>query len=199
MVKNEQGVSYRPDFAQEVFERVDSAETIKSCMQCGVCAASCPLAHRMEFSPRRIFALIRAGKREEVLSSKDIMLCTSCYSCIVRCPRNVRVMDVMHGLAHYALRQGYLPRKDTAVFGQKFWNSIYKLGRVDEKKIANQYALAEGLIPGIKKGLAMLDIGIAMLLHRRMKLLPEKRIKGVKSLRRMLDKAQSMHKKGESR
>ena len=140
-----------------------------------------------------------AGRREEVLSSKDIMLCTSCYSCIVRCPRNVRVMDVMHGLAHYALRQGYLPRKDTAIFGRKFWGSIYKLGRVDERKIARQYAMADGLIPGIRKGLSMLDIGLAMLLHRRMKLLPERRIRGIKSLRKMLDKAQSMSKKGESR
>jgi len=193
------GINYKPTFAQEVFENVDSGESIKNCMQCGVCAASCPLASKMEISPRRIFALIRAGKREEVLSSGDIMLCTSCYSCIVRCPRKVRVMDVMHGLAHYALRHGYVPRKETALFGQKFWDSIYQLGRIDEQKVARRYFMAEGLGKGIKKTLDNIDLGLGMILHRRMKMLPERSIKGVKSLQRMLKKAQSMEEKGGTR
>ncbi len=189
-------MSYKQDFAEEVYAHVDSGESIKQCMQCGVCAASCPLCREMDFSPRRIFAMIRAGHREQVLGSKDIMLCTSCYGCIVRCPRNVRVMDVMHGLAHYALQKGYVPRKDTMVFGRKFWNSIYKIGRIDETKVANQYMLADGIVPGIKKGLEMIDIALTMVFRKRMKLLPERSIKGVKGLRRMLEKAQAMEGKG---
>ena len=195
--KDEKIMNYKQDFAQEVYEKVDSGESIKSCMQCGVCAISCPLTRHMDYSPRRVFALIRAGKREEVLSSKDIMLCTSCYSCIVRCPRKVRVMDVMHGLAHYALELGYVPRKDTTAFGKKFWNSIYKLGRIDETKVANQYMLADGLIPGIRKALGMMEMGLSMLIHKRMKMIPERPIKGIKDLRKMLDKAEHMEgKKG---
>jgi heterodisulfide reductase subunit C len=31
--------------------------------------------------------MIRAGKREAVLSSESVWMCTSCYNCIVRCPR----------------------------------------------------------------------------------------------------------------
>ncbi len=189
-------MNYKQNFAQEVYDHVDSGESIKSCMGCGVCAISCPLSKHMDYSPRRVFAMIRAGQREQVLGSRDIMLCTSCYSCIVRCPRKVRVMDVMHGLAHYALEQGYVPRKDTVTFGRKFWNSIYKIGKIDETKVANQYMLADGLIPGIKKGLGMLDMALTMVLKGRMKLIPERPIKGVKGLRRMLDKAKEMEGKG---
>lgn len=187
---------YNTSFAEEVFRNVDFGDEIKMCMQCGVCAASCPLSLEMDFSPRKIFTLIRAGKREEVLGSQAIMLCTSCYSCKVRCPRKIPVVDVMHGLAHYALRQGFVPRKNTAVFAGEFWRQIYKLGRIDEKDLSRRYFFADGLVPGIKMSLEMMDMGLQMLLHKRMKLLPERPIKGIKSLRRMLDKAEQMGKGG---
>jgi len=187
---------YKPSFAQEVFRNVDFGEEIKMCMQCGVCAASCPLSMRMDFSPRKIFTLIRAGKREEVLGSQAIMLCTSCYACKVRCPRKIPVVDVMHGLANYALKQGFVPRKNTTVFGKEFWRQICKTGRIDEKDLSRRYFFADGLVPGIKMSLEMMDMGLQMLLHKRMKLLPERPIKGIKSLRKMLDKASQMGKGG---
>jgi heterodisulfide reductase subunit C2 len=188
--------AYEPSFAQEVSGKVDFGDEIKMCMQCGVCAGSCPLRDQMDYPPRQIFSLVRAGKREEVLGSKSILLCTSCYTCVVKCPRKVPVMDVMHGLAHYALAQGYVPRKDTASFGQEFWKQVYKLGRVDEKDLPRRVFFADGVVNGIKKMLDFMDVGIKLLLHRRMKLLPERKIKGIQSLRKMLDKAESKGKGG---
>jgi len=190
--------SYDTSFAQEVFQNVDYGEEIKMCMQCGVCSASCPLAFHMDYSPRKIFAMIRAGKREEVLSSRAILLCTSCYTCKVRCPRGIPVIDVMHGLAHYALKQGFVPRKATAAFGREFWNQIYKIGRIDEKDLSRRYFFEDGFVAGIRNSLEMADLGISLVLHRRMKLLPERKIKGINSLRKMLDKAAKMGKGGVS-
>ena len=194
--KNGGMANYDPSFAKEVFQHVDFGDEIKMCMQCGVCAASCPLSLQMDHPPRQIFTMIRAGKREEVLSSRSIMLCTSCYSCKVRCPRGIPVVDVMHGLAHYALEQGFMPRKDTSVFGREFVRQIYKLGRVDEKDLSRRYFFAEGLVCGVQNSMKMADMGITLLLHKRMKLLPERRIKGIKALRKMLDKAKEMDKGG---
>ncbi len=192
----EKQVGYNPSFAQEVFENVDAGEEIKMCMNCGVCAASCPLSLHMDYPPRQIFNMIRAGKREEVLNARSIMLCTSCYTCKVRCPRQIPVIDVMHGLAHYAIKQGILTRKATANFGREFWNQIYKLGRIDEKDLSRRAFFANGFLEGIKSMLNFSDIGIKMVLHRRMKLLPEKKIKGIDSFRKMLDKAGQMGKGG---
>ncbi|MEE9419207.1 MAG: 4Fe-4S dicluster domain-containing protein [Desulfatiglandaceae bacterium] len=188
--------NYDPSFAREVFENVDFGDEIKMCMQCGVCAASCPLSLQMDHPPRQIFTLIRAGKREEVLSSQAIMLCTSCYTCKVRCPRKIPVVDVMHGLANYALKNGFVPRKDTANFGGKFWDQVYRIGRIDEKDLPRRYFFAGGFVEGIKNTLSFSDIGIKMFLHKRMKLLPERKIKGIISLRKMLDKAEKMQERG---
>jgi len=55
---------------------------------------------------------------------------------------------------------------------------------------------AGGFIAGIKAMLNFMDIGLKLMLHRRMKLLPERKIKGVKSLQKMLDKAEGLGKGG---
>lgn len=190
------GKQYDQSFADEVFRRVDFGQEIKKCMQCGVCAASCPLSLDMDYSPRKIFAMIRAGKREEVLGSEALLLCTSCYACKVRCPRGIPVVDVMHGLAHYACGQGYVPRKNTAIFAGEFWAQIYRKGRIDEKDLSRRYFFADGFIPGIRNSLELADIGISMLIHKRMKVLPERSIKGIGALRKMLDKADEVRKGG---
>jgi quinone-modifying oxidoreductase subunit QmoC len=190
--------NYDPSFAQEVFQNVDSGEEIKMCMQCGICAGSCPLRHEMDYPPRQIFALIRAGKRDEVLNSKAIKLCTSCYRCKVRCPRNIPVIDVMHGLAHYGIKQGIIPRKGTAAFGGEFWDMVYKIGRIDEKDLSRRYYFQDGIVAGIQGMLGISHMATQMLLHGRVKLLPERKIKGIKALRKMLDKAEKMKKGGAS-
>ena len=193
----EKNGNYDPSFASEVFRNVDFGGEIKMCMQCGLCAASCPLSLQMDHPPRQIFSMIRAGKREEVLSSQSILLCTSCYSCKVKCPRGVPVVDVMHGLAHYALELGYVTRRDTACFGREFWNQVYKLGRIDEKDLPRRvFFSSEGMVSGVIRTLDYWDIGVKLFLHRRMKLLPERKIKGIASLRKMLDRAEEMRKGG---
>jgi heterodisulfide reductase subunit C len=47
-------------------------ENILSCIQCGICTGSCPVAGEMEYPPRKIIALIRAEMRDEVLSSSSM-------------------------------------------------------------------------------------------------------------------------------
>jgi quinone-modifying oxidoreductase, subunit QmoC len=201
-------MDYKQDFAKEVYSKVDSGAEIKVCMQCGICASTCPLREHMKYSPRKIWTLIRAGRRQEVLTAPDIMLCTSCYTCKVRCPRGIPVIDVMHGLAHYALSQGIVPREETAKFGGVFWKGIYDTGRVDESVVPVQYCLKDGMIAGLKKSLSMLDIGLALLKAKRMvpKLFippnitipPSHKIKGLKQLQKMLDKAATMNARKEA-
>ncbi len=184
--------NYNPSFAKEVFNNVDSGSEIKMCMNCGVCAASCPLRDQMDYPPRQIFALIRAGKRDEVLTSKAITLCTSCYSCMVRCPRGIPVIDVMHGLAHYAIKKGIIPKKGTAAFGGEFWKMIYNIGRIDEKTLPLKYFFKGKLISAIQNILEMSTMGQRLFFHHRIKVLPERKIKKINDLRKMLDKAEKM-------
>jgi heterodisulfide reductase subunit C len=47
---------------------------IRSCIQCGMCTGTCPAANEMEYPPRKTIAMIRAGMRDEVLSSNSMAL-----------------------------------------------------------------------------------------------------------------------------
>lgn len=49
-------------------------------------------------------AMLRAGMREEVLRSNTMWLCVSCYHCVVRCPQEVHIADVMYTLKGMAIK-----------------------------------------------------------------------------------------------
>ena len=154
---------YRNNFLKEVEANVEEGNWVKMCMQCGVCSGSCPLGAAWEHPPQEIFMMIRAGKREEVLSSHSMWLCTSCYNCMVRCPRELPITHIMHGLANYAHRIGIAPKMNpTRRFAKIFWQNITATGRVNELKLSVGLYFMDGLASGIKKGLAMLPVGIGL-------------------------------------
>ena len=154
---------YRNDFLKEVAANVEEGDWVKMCMQCGVCAGSCPLGPSWEHTPQKIFMMIRAGKRDEVLKSESMWMCTSCYNCIVRCPRELPITHIMHGLANYAHRLGMAPKMNpTRRFAVIFWNNIVKSGRVNELELSIRLYFMDGFVNGIKKGLQMASVGIGM-------------------------------------
>ena len=160
---------YRNNFLKEVQEQVEEGDWVKMCMQCGVCAGSCPLGSAWAHTPQELFMMIRAGKREEVLSSDSMWMCTSCYNCVVRCPRKLPITHIMHGLANYAHRLGLAPKNQpTRVFATMFWNNAIKTGRVNELKLSLGLYFKDGFVQGIKNSLAMQKIGIGMLLAKRL-------------------------------
>lgn len=65
-------------------------ESLKACMNCGVCTAVCPAAEFYDYDPRRICELVQRGDEreiEELLKSDTIWYCGQCMSCKPRCPR----------------------------------------------------------------------------------------------------------------
>lgn len=160
---------YRSSFLKEVEANVEEGHWVKMCMQCGVCSGSCPLGPYWEHPPQEIFMMIRANKRDEVLSSDSMWMCTSCYNCIARCPRGLPITHIMHGLATYAKRLNLVPKNQpTAKFGQIFWDSLSKNGRVNELKIGVSLYFKDGFGQGIKNALASKDLGMAMMKTNRM-------------------------------
>ncbi|MDX9766248.1 MAG: 4Fe-4S dicluster domain-containing protein [Ectothiorhodospiraceae bacterium] len=167
---NNQAVArYKNDFLKEVEERVEEGEWVKMCMQCGVCAGSCPLGPHWEHSPQKIFMMIRAGKRDEVLRSDSMWMCTSCYNCMVRCPRKLPITHIMHGLANYAHRLGIAPQgQPTREIAKLFWNNFAKYGRVNELKFSLAMYFKDGFGQGIKNALAMQGIGLGLMKAKRL-------------------------------
>jgi len=160
---------YRNNFLKEVEANVEEGEWVKMCMQCGVCAGSCPLGDAWEHTPQKIFMMIRAGKRDEVLASDSMWMCTSCYNCIVRCPRELPITHIMHGLATYAKKLGLVPQNQpTAQFSQMFWDNMMKKGRVNELKLGLSLYFKDGFGQGIKNAMANQKLGMNMMKAKRM-------------------------------
>ncbi len=190
---------YRNNFLHEVGDNVEEGEWVNMCMQCGVCSGSCPLGPYWDHPPQEIFQMIRSNKREEVLSSNSMWMCTSCYNCIVRCPRELPITHIMHGLAHYAKRLGLAPKEQpTFRFAEKFWDNLTKKGRVNELKLGVSLYYLDGFVEGSKVAFKMKMIGYNMLRTKRMNMLELVGGHGIKDLNgfhAMLNKAQELEDK----
>ena len=187
---------YTNNFLKEVEQNVEEGDWVKMCMQCGVCAGSCPLGPHWAHPPQELFMMIRANKREEVLTSDSMWMCTSCYNCIARCPRELPITHIMHGLARYAKVQGLAPKNQpTAKFGQLFWDNLMKKGRVNELKLGVALYFMNGFVEGIKPALAKSGLGMAMVKTGRMdpmEIFGGHSIKDTGGLQKIIKKAQEL-------
>ncbi len=181
--------AYDLGFARWVYDNVEGGDKLSLCMQCGVCSGSCPIGVRMDHGPRKLFMMIRAGMKNAVLSSNTMWNCTSCYRCVVRCPRGVPVTYILQGLGTKAVEMGYADAEDNVRFAKSFWWSAVTFGRTDERLVTTRYYFSFGLVEGIKKVLANLKIAYGMIKAGRMHLGAPHRIRDRKGLKTILAKA----------
>ena len=90
------------DLAKEVEEL--SGENLFGCLQCGTCSAGCPYVEEMDLTPDEVIRYIILD-RNEVLNSKTIWLCSSCFTCAERCPRDINITKIMEALRQIILRK----------------------------------------------------------------------------------------------
>ncbi|MHA1791971.1 MAG: CoB--CoM heterodisulfide reductase subunit C [Promethearchaeota archaeon] len=93
------------DFSPEFFKDIERKSNIWSCIQCGTCSASCESGRWTAIKTRIIVRKVVLGDLS-VLEDPDIWLCTTCYQCLERCPRDVRPTDVIMELRNYASKLG---------------------------------------------------------------------------------------------
>ena len=81
-----------------------------ACMQCGTCTASCSAGRWTAMRTRHI--MVRASYGDSsILEDPDIWLCTTCYNCYDRCPRNLKVTDAIIELRNLASARGLMSDK----------------------------------------------------------------------------------------
>ena len=81
-----------------------------ACMQCGICTASCTSGRWTAMRTRNIMYRAAYGD-PSVLEDSDIWLCTTCYACFDRCPRDLKVTDAIVELRNLASRRGLISEK----------------------------------------------------------------------------------------
>jgi heterodisulfide reductase subunit C len=172
----------------EVAARTPGHTNVEMCIQCGTCGGSCPSGADMDHTPRAIFAMLRAGMREEVLKSNTPWMCVSCYSCTVRCPQDIHITDVMYTLKNMALEDKQYQDSTAPDFSKTFITMVETYGRSFEVGLAGFHNVTHFLtrLP------SMTPMVIGMLTKKGMSITPPKRIKGMDQLKKILKRAKEL-------
>ena len=97
------------DFMHKV-ANVPRGRGVLSCIQCGRCSSSCPIARSTaEHNPRRLMEMVILGLRSEVLLEGLPWYCLSCFTCLDRCPQGGDVGEVMFAIRNLAAKEGNVP------------------------------------------------------------------------------------------
>ncbi|MCI5737823.1 MAG: CoB--CoM heterodisulfide reductase subunit C [Methanobrevibacter ruminantium] len=101
-------------------------ETVDHCFQCGTCGGGCPSGRRTPYKVRQIVRKCLLGLREEVVSDPALWMCTTCYTCQERCPRSVKIVDIIKMARNEAAKAGYMAdaHKATGSFVIKFGHGV---------------------------------------------------------------------------
>lgn len=160
-----------PAFTERLLQLPHGSEVL-DCINCGTCSASCPTRNQMDLGPRRIMQMAKLGYDTTVLSSNTLWLCTSCFMCENRCPRELSPMSVIKNLRLMAHEQG----KDRWGTGHKlddlfslFNESISEYGRTNDCDLAAAFYRRN-----FRDAVGQLGLVFALRSRKRMKLIPPK-------------------------
>jgi len=179
-------------FLQEVIADTPGDCRLQACIQCGTCGGSCPSGEEMDHSPRQLFAMVNAGMRREVLRSNSPWYCVSCYYCMVRCPQEIHITDVMYTLKRKAIEEGEYHSSstpDAPHFSETFIDSVENYGRSFEFGVATRYHVRHHPLDAIR---IASTIGLDLFRRGRLDLTPPKRIKRIDQLHAILEKAKEL-------
>ncbi|MFQ6099615.1 MAG: heterodisulfide reductase-related iron-sulfur binding cluster [Anaerolineae bacterium] len=150
----------------EVVER-ETGSNVYLCYQCVRCSSGCPVVEHMDLMPNQVMRAIQFDD-ESVLEAKTPWICAACQTCTTHCPQGLDIAAVMDVLRIEARRRGIKPPvPEVELFTRVFLRSIGALGRLYEA----------GLMAAMNiltlQPLKDMDLGIPMILKRKLRLLPE--------------------------
>ena len=76
------------------------------CMQCGMCAGSCP---ESGITPFNIRLLVRKSSLHRKIEKAIPWYCTSCGECTLRCPRDVKPSEMIFTIRSGLVEEGLIP------------------------------------------------------------------------------------------
>ena len=98
------------ELLKELQKDVRYIEGLKSCINCGVCTATCPAAEFYDYDPRQIVDIIQSGDEieiEQLLKSETIWHCGECLSCKTRCPKGNTPGYIVQALRALSIKTGF--------------------------------------------------------------------------------------------
>ncbi|HEY0196723.1 MAG TPA: CoB--CoM heterodisulfide reductase subunit C [Methanobacterium sp.] len=96
------------DFKQAVIDA--GAESLSICFQCGTCTGACPSGRRTPYRVRQLVRRALVGFKDELIADDTIWMCSTCYECQERCPRGIKIVDIVKVVRNYASQAGYMAK-----------------------------------------------------------------------------------------
>jgi heterodisulfide reductase subunit C2 len=129
-----------PDFASAVV--ADSEAKVSTCFQCAKCTSGCPVAARTDLRPHELVRLVQLGARDEALSSRMLWECTSCETCVTRCPHGVDIPAMMDSLRRISRAENKVSSSSQVpVFNDIFLRVVRRRGRMYEAGLLASFKL----------------------------------------------------------
>ena len=88
----------------EIVKRISGVNP-RTCMKCGKCSGACPAYDEMDYHPHQFVDMVENGRLEELMNSKGIYMCLSCFACLERCPRSVEPAKLIEAVRLAVIRQ----------------------------------------------------------------------------------------------
>jgi Fe-S oxidoreductase len=86
----------------------DQLELI-GCIQCGKCTGGCPVARKTDLNIRSLIYHMLVEPEMDVDLHPELWDCTCCFTCVERCPKDVRPADLIIGLRGQLVEGGRIP------------------------------------------------------------------------------------------
>lgn len=129
-------------------------EMLSSCIQCGTCTGSCPNAFAMDKTPRHLWRMVLMEYTDEIFKTHTFDLCSTCYTCTLRCPRGLPLTEAMSALKQIAAqsdqtKENQARYRKSVLFYRNFIESVRRHGRARESEFMTLYfaALKNPLVP----------------------------------------------------
>lgn len=168
-------------FSQKV--RREGITNLDRCYQCYACSDCCPLAYAMDYYPNQLIHMVRLGLKGEVLKSKTIWICVSCWLCATRCPNEIDIVRFMDILRKESLKERLQsPIYKIPQFHKLFMKEIQKRGRINELALLFRYKLKTAGFFSLQN--VREDVGLAFKMFLKGKLrYPSQRMAGQKEVK----------------
>ena len=82
-----------------------SGVNARKCMKCGKCSGTCPAFDEMDYHPHQFVSMVERGRVEELLGSKSLWNCLSCFACVERGPRGVEPANIIEAIRLAVIRK----------------------------------------------------------------------------------------------
>jgi Fe-S oxidoreductase len=79
------------------------------CIQCGKCTGGCPVARKTVLNIRSLIYQMLVEPDLEVNAHEELWDCTCCFTCVERCPKDVRPAELIVSLRGQLVEGGRIP------------------------------------------------------------------------------------------